>query len=515
MANCPKCNAAVDDDAQFCPDCGEALKDRAGFTDSSMLTIGGLDTFDDADLSNNRNNHSPALEPGTVFADRYVIEDIVGRGGMGVVYRAKDKLSDKTVALKLIRPERLAGTNAVKKLIAEGITARDIRHPNIVAVYDVGEANGQPFVSMEYLGGQSLRAWHRSKVQNREDVSTPVAARIISEILDGLRAAHAAGVIHRDLKPENVVLAGKPSDTEAPLKILDFGIARATGGALESGTGTGLGTPRYMAPEQITNADSAGPAADLYSVSVMFYELLVDVLPQGHWQPPSGGRSDVPAGIDALIEKGLSNRPANRPSSADSYLKTLESALAQDDSPNHLDRLEAITGNIPTKKILKWSGITFAVLIGLGIIDSLISDTTDPCEGLSGQAYAQCAGEKWDDGGGNSPPPPPPPPPYQSLNGQWLHELGANYSIRVSRNGSISGSGVSSDGYNVQISGRFSGNSGTYSMTAPALGLTLNGKMQWDRECHVDYTTYDPYTQAAIDQGRFHINHQPGAPCPS
>lgn len=102
-------------------------------------------------------------------------------------------------------------------------------------------------------------------------------------------------MIHRDLKPENIMLTEEPTETAAPLKILDFGIARATSGATDSGTGTGLGTPRYMAPEQVTAADTAGSAADIYSLSVIFYELLVDVLPQGHWQPPRAAARMFPA----------------------------------------------------------------------------------------------------------------------------------------------------------------------------------------------------------------------------
>ncbi|MDX1294470.1 MAG: serine/threonine-protein kinase, partial [Hyphomonas sp.] len=344
-----------------------------GLKQGAMMTLGGLETLDDTQTHTGRTHQAPTLETGTVFADRYVIEDIVGRGGMGVVYKATDTLAEKTVALKLIRPERLGGANAVKRLIAEGITARDIRHPNIVAVYDVGESGGQPFVSMEYLGGKSVRTWHREKVQKREDVPLRVAARIIAEILDGLKAAHDAGVIHRDLKPENIILLDEPTAEAAPLKILDFGIARA-GEGLESGTGTGLGTPRYMAPEQITHADSVGPSADLYSVSILFYELLVDVLPQGHWQPPSGGRADVPLGIDMLIEKGLSNRPANRPQSAQEYRKALVDAVNLGWVKPVADDEGGETAQFPTGKVLLWGGAGLGALCVLAIGAALMPE---------------------------------------------------------------------------------------------------------------------------------------------
>ncbi|MDZ4761984.1 MAG: DUF805 domain-containing protein, partial [Alphaproteobacteria bacterium] len=130
----------------------------------------------------------------------------------------------------------------------------------------------------------------------------------------------------RDLKPENVMMLSEPTDGGVRLKLLDFGIARAGGGA-DTGA-TSLGTRGYMAPEQITAPDAAQPSADLYSLSVMFYELLVGVVPQGHWQPPSHGRGDVPSGIDDLVQKGLSNNPRSRPQTVADYLKALDGAIA-------------------------------------------------------------------------------------------------------------------------------------------------------------------------------------------
>jgi len=529
MAHCGNCGAAVDADAKFCPECGHQL-DAASTEapEAVMMTMGGLETLADAPTQDGRSSATAVLEPGSQFADRYTIEEVVGRGGMGVVYRATDKLSEKTVALKLIRPERLSGSHAIKKLISEGITARDIRHPNIVAVYDVGESDGQPFVSMEYLGGQSLRAWHRQKTQDREDVSLIVACRIIAETLKGLSAAHEAGVIHRDLKPENIVLTGEPTDDAAPLKILDFGIARATGGAQDSGTGTGtgLGTPRYMAPEQITNADSAGPAADFYSLSVMFYELLVDVLPQGHWQPPSGGRSDVPTGIDALIERGLSNRPANRPQTAKEYLEALELAFAGRDM--NFNKSTGTAGDVPVAKILKWSGITLGGMMVLGVIAMMIpegGEISEPCDGLYGEARALCLGEIWVDPVPEPQPQPRPDPvpdpdpiprmpTLADLSGQWNDGLGTTYSMRVGSNGQFSGSGRSADGFNLQISGSFSGANGSYTLQAPELGLTFQGRLVWDRNCHINFQTLDPFSGVVLEQGQMHVNHAPGGPCP-
>ena len=339
---CPNCGSAITADARFCGECGQALRQlgKSLVEEAKPVTaasspgpdLSGLRTIDDMDTKSPRADSTRVLKPGDVFAGRYEVSSVIGEGGMGVVYRAMDKLTQKEIALKLIRADRLAGKDAVQRLIREGVTSRDIRHPNVVAVYDVGEADGQPYMSMEYLGGQSLRAWTRQRLQTNTDCSMMTAANIVAEILSGLEAAHKAGVVHRDLKPENVMLMGEPGDKGVKLKILDFGVARAAGGG-DTGA-TSLGTRGYMAPEQITAPDAAQPSADLYSLSVMFYELLVGVLPQGHWQPPSGGRSDVPAAVDRLIERGLSNAPRVRPQSVAEYGKALAESMNAAQSNN-------------------------------------------------------------------------------------------------------------------------------------------------------------------------------------
>lgn len=326
---CPNCQSDVPTDARFCGECGQAMrqlgKSLVEPSSSPGPDLSGLRTIDDMETRSPRGESQRLMQPGDVFASRYEVSQVIGEGGMGVVYRAHDKLTEKDVALKLIRADRLAGKDAVKRLIREGVTSRDIRHKNVVAVYDVGEAGGQPYMSMEFLAGESLRQWTRKRMQSSTDCSMKTAANIVAEILAGLDAAHVAGVVHRDLKPENVMLLTEPNDHGVYLKILDFGVARAAG-AGDTGA-TSLGTRGYMAPEQITAPDAAQPSADLYSLSVMFYELLVGVVPQGHWQPPSGGRSDVPPAIDKLIERGLANNPRVRPQNVAEYGRLLAEAM--------------------------------------------------------------------------------------------------------------------------------------------------------------------------------------------
>jgi uncharacterized membrane protein YhaH (DUF805 family)/tRNA A-37 threonylcarbamoyl transferase component Bud32 len=329
---CPRCKADNPEDAIYCGACQAKLKDIAWKLTEDGPPLGAFSA---------PGPKATLLEVGAVFADRYEILAVIGEGGMGVVYRAHDRVVKKEVALKLVRAERLAGADAVERLIREGAIARDIRHPNIVAVYDVGEVQGQPYLSMEYLAGKSLHAWNRERAMSGAECSMKAASRIIEEILQGLDAAHRAGVVHRDLKPENIMLLSEPDDQGVKLKILDFGVARAAGGGATGATATG--TIGYMAPEQKRAPDAARPPADLYSLSVIFYELLVDADPEGVWEPPSKGRRDVPPGVDALILKGLSKRATMRQQSVAEYARELAQA-------------QAAAGGVAAGSFQKWLG---------------------------------------------------------------------------------------------------------------------------------------------------------------
>jgi serine/threonine protein kinase len=420
------------------------------------------------------------LEPGTLFAERYEVVEEIGRGGMGVVYLARDSNTGEQIVLKLIHPDLVSGEAAVKRLMAEGLTARQIRHPNIVAVYDVATWDGQPYFTMEYVKGGSLRRWI-SKAQSGKETSLATAAGIVKSMLAGLAEAHRMGVVHRDLKPENILLSGDPEQGDFGLKILDFGIAKAVSApATNRASGSLVGTPDYMAPEQRTAAEAVGPAADLYSLTVVFYELLMDNPPVGRWEPVTKSRPDIPKSIDDLIDKGLSLRPRNRFQSVAEYTAALDAALAHaapspaavgGDGQNPLERRKASIETPPadvrppapppapippapppspspvpapatqTTRWKLWAGIAAAVVV-LGIIGNLI-----------------------DNGDGTLP---PPPPEESSYAGFWVDATGTRFDVEVD------GRTFSATSPTVTLTGEIDGTAVRFTSTETN-GRVLNG----------------------------------------
>lgn len=269
--------------------------------------------------------------PAPNFQDFELLREI-GRGGMGVVYQARQKSLDRLVALKMVREAHLAGPDARARFQAEAEAAARLTHPNIVTVYEVGDAGGQAYFCMEYVAGPTLsEAIHQSgPLPPRE------AARLVAAIARGIQHAHAQGILHRDLKPSNILLADVP-------KITDFGLAKRldTTGSLTR-TGAVIGTPSYMAPEQATGKKELTPAADVYSLGAILYEALtgrppfaaatpVDTLMLVIEQDPVPPRTLNPA-IDRDLEliclKCLQKPPGLRYASAQALADDLEAWLA-------------------------------------------------------------------------------------------------------------------------------------------------------------------------------------------
>ncbi len=273
------------------------------------------------------------LEPGTTFAGKYLIDGVLGKGGMGAVYSATNQSIGRRVAIKVLVAD-LADREDVKERFAlEAKAAGLINHPGIVDVLDMGEtSDGEPFIVMEYLEGATLKA-----VFKKRGVFAPAeAAGIIAPLLDALAAAHSANVIHRDIKPANIFLCTKP---QRLVKLLDFGISRFGQSTGLTHSGTAVGTPKYMAPEQVLGEKTLGPGADIYSVGAVLYELLggrapydadsdiatlAKLLKEVH-DPLATVRPELPAKLCAFVDALLVKEPERRAKDA---LKVKESLLA-------------------------------------------------------------------------------------------------------------------------------------------------------------------------------------------
>ena len=209
----------------------------------------------------------------TALGRQYQIERELGRGGMGVVYLARDLTLDRLVAVKVVHPDLSTNHVVSARFLTEARTIAKIRHPNIVSVHTAGEFDGQLFYVMDYFPGETLR----QRLSRERRLPPDVAVRIGSDIADALDAASGAGVVHRDLKPENILLEGSPTEPRALLA--DFGIARLVeGGGGHTGPGAVMGTPAYMSPEQAGGEELDG-RSDLYSLGIICYEMLAGAPP--------------------------------------------------------------------------------------------------------------------------------------------------------------------------------------------------------------------------------------------
>ena len=276
-------------------------------------------------------SQQPFLDPGTVFAD-YEVQSVIGRGGMGVVYQARDVRLDRKVALKLLAPEYTAHETFRARFLRESRLAAAVDHPNIIPIYEAGDADGQLFIAMRYVPGVDLRR----ELDERTRLDLPEALTLLQQVADALDAAHADGLVHRDVKPGNILLADRSGHTRRHAYLTDFGLTRRS--ASISGLTTSghfLGTLDYVAPEQI-RGDPVDGRADVYSFACVAYTTLV-----GH--PPFDQEDDV-----ALMWAHLSRVPARvadlRPELAGDVDEALAAGLAKspDDRPDTCGALVAL-----------------------------------------------------------------------------------------------------------------------------------------------------------------------------
>jgi serine/threonine-protein kinase len=274
---------------------------------------------------------------GTLLAGRYVIEEVIGEGGMATVYRARHKLVDRPVAVKIMSPMLASDAIVRERFRREARSAQKLAHPNIIEIYDQGDTeDGTCYIVMELLSGESL-----AQVIQRGPVDVDRAIHIMIQSARGIARAHDLDVIHRDIKPENIFLCRREDGSDL-VKLLDFGIARSRHDSRLTGQGELFGTPQYMAPERIMGTE-AGGSSDLYALGVVFYEMLIGELPfnapdvatffMKHMQEPAPSlrqrNARVPESLDALVRKMLEKDPKNRPVSAHRVHQELLAIVAE------------------------------------------------------------------------------------------------------------------------------------------------------------------------------------------
>jgi len=268
------------------------------------------------------------LEKGTVLAGRYEILQLLGRGGMGAVYKARDSELDRIVALKLIRSELAKNPEILRRFKQELILARQVTHKNVIRIFDLGQSDGIKFITMDFVEGQNLR----ELLLERGKFPAEQAARVMLQICRALEAAHTEGVIHRDLKPQNVMLS-----PDGRVYVMDFGIARSAYLPGMTQTGALIGTPEYMSPEQ-ARGEKLTERSDLFSLGVIFYELLTGKSPypadaplgtlwkrlQDKAKPPAEIDATVPKALNDIVMSALEIEPEKRLSSAREMAQQLE-----------------------------------------------------------------------------------------------------------------------------------------------------------------------------------------------
>jgi serine/threonine protein kinase len=266
-----------------------------------------------------------SIRIGNVILDRFEIEEQIGQGGMGVVFRAQDRNRNGHVALKFLHPSLLSEPRAIRMFKREAELAAKLNHPRICQVYDVQEVEGVHFLVMELLEGESLRSHLRTLGEKQERMNIDLAMDLIEQIAEALEHAHE-WTYHLDLKPENVWLT-----PGGEIRVMDFGISRLLRpgkepAARESVTQLRLGTPYYTAPEQLTSSSDVDQRADVYSLAVLTYELLTGDPPLNMALELKEVRWDLPVALSEVVKRGLAVKPEDRYLSVAAFAKALSSS---------------------------------------------------------------------------------------------------------------------------------------------------------------------------------------------
>src|SRR2546421_1556719 len=316
---------AVMDTAEICQHCGKSLGAKAvqGLCPECFMKV-GIGTGTVADVADDPTLRAKAprfipLAPEQLAPRFPQLETLglIGQGGMGAVYKARQQQLDRLVALKTLPAEVSQDPAFAERFTREARALARLNHPNIVTVYDFGQADGFYYFLMEFIDGATLR-----DLLANHKLATREALAIVPQVCDALQYAHDQGVVHRDIKPENILL-----DKTGRVKIADFGLAKLLTQSPLDYTLTHsmqvMGTPRYMAPEQIEHPTEVDHRADIYSLGVMFYEMLTGELPMGRFAPPSQ-KVQIDIRIDEIVLRSLEKEPGRRYQKASEVKTELE-----------------------------------------------------------------------------------------------------------------------------------------------------------------------------------------------
>ena len=310
-----------------CQQCGKSLDAAVGhdLCPECMLKV-GLGTGSDTKASPVRPGAAPDLAEIAKHFPQLEILELLGAGGMGTLYKARQKQLDRVIALKILPPESGRDPSFAERFLREARALAKLNHPNIVTVFEFGEIDGLFFLIMEYVDGANLRQMERAG-----QLKPAEALAIVPKICDALQYAHDEGVVHRDIKPENILV-----DKKGRVKLVDFGLAKLLGKSQVdfslTGTHQAMGTLHYMAPEQMEKPLTVDHRADIYSLGVVFYELLTGELPVGRFAPPSQ-KYHLDVRLDEVVLRSMERNVEHRYQQASEVKTDVENITQGKPSP--------------------------------------------------------------------------------------------------------------------------------------------------------------------------------------